>query len=366
MTASLSRFRSLLVHHANSLPKEEAKAWLTNHRLMTLHTEPALCAELREFLNRQRRQITGRNLLVIRFFQNVMDALTPHDAPPIPVLPLKGIALLDTLYRADIGLRTMGDVDLLVPEHDIDAAINRLERIGFREGMVSHRLRHVMHHRVLTREPDPGSNTGSHSVPPVVVPGVLELHSRLGYAYGRGSTWKNLSRSHSTANATVHDRPAYLLTPPAEFMYLLTHCYKHVPFTLLGWVHEILELSDRLPSQPLPEIVATARRQRCRHVLAAVTTIFRRALGDDALPQISIPALDVDPTRIAIHDALFLRSETPHINPLSPPQKRSMWIEELRAYLLADTANDVALDFIRMAQIHYHARWPTRIRPGDQ
>lgn len=353
MPTPLDRFRRLLVRHANSLPREDAKDWLDHHRLMTLHTEPTLHAELREHLTRQRRLNTGRNLLVIRFFQDVMDALAPRDEPPIPVLPLKGIALLETLYSSDIGLRTMGDVDLLVPEHDIYAAIHRLERIGFREGMESHRLRRVMHHRVLTRAPAPVPDPGPGSTS---TPGVLELHSRLGYAYGRGSTWKDLSPSQSMTKATVHDRSAWLLKPPAELVYLLTHCYKHIPFTLLGWVHEILELAEHLPSQPLPEIVATARSQRCRNVLAAITMIFRRALGEDALPQISVPALDVDPTRMAIHDALFLPKERSEIDPLTPPSRRSKWIEELRAYLLADTMNDVALDFIRMAQIHYHAR----------
>ena len=130
------------------------------------------------------------------------------------------------------------------------------------------------------------------------------------------------------------------------------------------FMHEILELAERLPSRLLPEIVALARRQRCRNVLAAVTMIFRRALGGDVLPQISVNTLGVDRTRMTIHEALFLPRGTSHIDPLSPLPRRSKWIEEIRAYLLADTVNDVVLDFVRMAQIHYHARWPTRIRSG--
>jgi hypothetical protein len=49
----------------------------------------------------------------------------------IPVLLLKGTSLLRTLY-GDIGLRHLGDVDLLVDEHDVARAESLLARRGFR------------------------------------------------------------------------------------------------------------------------------------------------------------------------------------------------------------------------------------------
>ena len=48
----------------------------------------------------------ARNLLNIRLFQDCALALGD-----IPVAPLKGIALLDTIYREDPGIPPMGDIE---------------------------------------------------------------------------------------------------------------------------------------------------------------------------------------------------------------------------------------------------------------
>ena len=72
---------------------------------------------------------TARNLLVYRELSRILTALS---APPqslisnvqssIPTVVLKGAALAATLYPA-IGLRPMGDLDLLVPENHLAEAV---------------------------------------------------------------------------------------------------------------------------------------------------------------------------------------------------------------------------------------------------
>ena len=58
--------------------------------------------------------ITARNLLIYRELSRILAALSP-----LPAVVLKGAAVAATLYP-NIGLRPMGDLDLLVPQGQLD------------------------------------------------------------------------------------------------------------------------------------------------------------------------------------------------------------------------------------------------------
>ena len=87
---------------------------------------------------------TARNLLLYHELSRLLTALsappqspTPNIQypisniqPPIPVILLKGAALAATLYPS-IGLRPMGDLDLLVPEERLAEAVARLKALGY-------------------------------------------------------------------------------------------------------------------------------------------------------------------------------------------------------------------------------------------
>jgi len=68
---------------------------------------------------------TARNLLLYRELSRILHVLSP-----LPVIVLKGAALAATIYPR-IGLRTMGDLDLLVPEDRLAEAVARLKALGY-------------------------------------------------------------------------------------------------------------------------------------------------------------------------------------------------------------------------------------------
>lgn len=71
---------------------------------------------------------TGRNTLIYHELVVVLERLQLEN---IPVILLKGAYLAKEVYE-NIGLRTMSDIDLLVPESDIERTIGVLESIGFK------------------------------------------------------------------------------------------------------------------------------------------------------------------------------------------------------------------------------------------
>lgn len=77
-------------------------------------------------------------------YQELERILTALDVAGIPVIVLKGAALAATLYE-DIGLRPMGDLDLLVEESNYDIALSIVKSIGYiDEPMLSARLNNVI------------------------------------------------------------------------------------------------------------------------------------------------------------------------------------------------------------------------------
>ena len=207
----LREFRSALVRHANQMPAREAASWLERHRLLILATHSELSPSLRDHLHLVRRSVLAQNILRIQLYQDLVQA-----AGPIPLAPLKGIALLDTLYASDPSLRPMSDIDLLIPAQHADALIARLTAtpgLNLHEPEPSHRIRRVHHHRVLT-----GPR------------GHVELHTRLGTAFIPKSDWDAVSPKPGT----VHGLPAYRLSAATELVHLVVYFYKHRPFCCLG------------------------------------------------------------------------------------------------------------------------------------
>ena len=75
---------------------------------------------------------TARNLLIYRELSRILAALRVSPSPPLPVILLKGAALAATLYPS-IGLRPMGDLDLLVSEDRLAEAVACLKALGYVE-----------------------------------------------------------------------------------------------------------------------------------------------------------------------------------------------------------------------------------------
>ncbi len=82
-------------------------------------------ADVRADLRQAYYAATARNLLLYRELSRILTALSP-----IPVVILKGAALAATLYPS-IGLRSMGDLDLLATEDRLAEAVARLKALGY-------------------------------------------------------------------------------------------------------------------------------------------------------------------------------------------------------------------------------------------
>ena len=322
-----------VVRHLDTLSTAAACSWLLGHGLLGFCSNPAIRPELRACLRPHRRSVLARNLLNIRLFQDCALALGD-----IPVAPLKGIALLDTIYREDPGIRPMGDIDVLVPRARLAEAVARLAPLRLHEDYVSHHLRSVMHHRHLQ-----GPR------------GAVEVHSHLGLVYGRSSTWDDLPLHPGTA----HERPVWLLAEEALLVHLLTHALKHRLFERLVWIDEILVLAELLSDRAWAAIPELARRLGARNAVAAAVSLLRGALGESTLS--AVPALDASHTRLALYRALFAGRV---IDPIHPLPSGNRWLSEIRPWLLADSAIDMGLDMARMTVLHLLTRYPRRVGSG--
>lgn len=82
--------------------------------------------------------IATQNLINLNALERLEDAL---DSVKMEVMTLKGVSLLDYVYPG-IGMRPMGDLDLMVRPEDRKEFINLLERLGYRrDPLLSHLLR---------------------------------------------------------------------------------------------------------------------------------------------------------------------------------------------------------------------------------
>ena len=240
------------------MPEAEAASWIAGHGLLSMAACEALAAGVRARLREAVRRSAAHNLLAVARFQQAADALA---AAGVPVCPLKGIHLLDTVYRDDPGARPLSDVDLLVPPGAADEAVARLEEaLDLAETPLSRRLRGVHPERVLTGRAL-----------------VLELHTRLGTAHGWASTWEEVS----PVPGRVHGRDVHVLDRETVLVHLVTHLVRHRPLSRLVWVEDSLRWSAL--GVDGARAVEVARRIGGRRAFLAGVRGVRRAVGEDLL-----------------------------------------------------------------------------------
>ena len=137
----------------------------------------------------------------------------------IPVMPLKGIALGESLY-GDPALRVLSDIDVLVPAKNVAEAFHLLLSSGYEGEFTQPRLLDLVvrygKHCILTRQDRMRAYT-------------LELHSGLlwGGQLERellGEVWSEAGRR------SFYGVPAFALSAEWEFLYLAVHAAQH------GWL----------------------------------------------------------------------------------------------------------------------------------
>lgn len=240
------------------MPEAEAARWIAGHGLLSTASCAALPSGVRDRLRDAVRRTAAHNLLAVARFQQAVDALA---AAGVPVCPLKGIHLLDTVYRDDPGARPLSDVDLLVPARAADDAVTRLEEaLGLEETPLSRRLRGAHPERVLAGRAF-----------------VVEVHTRFGTAHGWASTWEEVS----PIPGRVHGRDVHVLDRETTLVHLVTHLVRHRPLSRLVWVEDALRWSAL--GVDGARAVEVARRLGGRRAYLAGLRAVRRVVGPELL-----------------------------------------------------------------------------------
>jgi putative nucleotidyltransferase-like protein len=150
----------------------------------------------------------------------------------IPVIPLKGITLAESLY-GDAASRVCADIDILVPPDKVAQALNLILAIGyrddFRDPFFSKLAWRYGRHYHLARE-DQGVSL------------LLELHWKLvQHSSKNDEAIKDLwaeARPKTSFGAT-----ALALSPEWELLYLALHAADH-QWELLKWISDIHEIQQ--------------------------------------------------------------------------------------------------------------------------
>jgi hypothetical protein len=182
-------------------------------------------AELR--LNAVRNELLRRSLRTL--LQRVAEEA-------IPVIPLKGVGLADSLY-GDVGLRVCSDVDILVPRRAVGHAFQVLLASGYE---------HADRQQIDTSEVDfllRSSMEYGFVSPRSGFPYLLELHWDIAWR------WRADAAMMDDLWADAHRRvfwgvEALTLSPEWELLYLAVHAARH-RWQGLKWLVDIHELCIR-------------------------------------------------------------------------------------------------------------------------
>ena len=182
--------------------------------LYTRLVRAASLAHVGTVLTERKRDLLWSQAHNMKRFAKLRPILAALRANGIPVIPLKGAALAELVY-GHIGLRTMGDVDLLVHKEDLGRVETLLEDIGF--------------HADESYRPRAWYRTHHHHIVPYVSPDhllTLEVHH-------------NISLATSRVRVPVSE-----LWTHAQGVHIAS-----VPCTALSWEHMLLHLALHISDQ---------------------------------------------------------------------------------------------------------------------
>jgi len=194
---------------------------------------PDVPAPVRAAFEAARRINAARNALVARALVRVLEGL---DRVGVPVIPLKGVALSESLY-GDAALRVSADLDVLVPRECVARAWTVLGELGY--VMADHEERVDASELDLLLE----SNIEYAFASPEAAGCPVELH------WGIAWRWPHSAPAIADLWADARPRPflgapAHALGPEWELLYLAVHAARH-RWESLKWLVDIHEVCCR-------------------------------------------------------------------------------------------------------------------------
>ena len=198
-------------------------------RLGWLHVPEAIRTELEaaERLN------VARNTLLARGLGKLLERF---DGEGIPVMPLKGVALADSLY-GDVGLRVCSDLDILVPRSAVPRAFELLRAEGYEQADRS---------RVGSSDIDflvRSAMEFGFTQPASAFPYLLELHWDIAWRW-RGDALMVEDLWAAARPGVFWGVDAWALSPEWELLYLVVHAARH-RWQGLKWLVDIHEVCTR-------------------------------------------------------------------------------------------------------------------------
>ncbi len=201
---------------------------LVYRNLRTLGFE-GVPAQARVHLEAVIREAAASNALAAN---ELTELLRLFDAARIPAIPLKGLALAESLY-GDLTLRLSDDIDILVPRAMVGRAIAEIATIGYRaesaQWSEKQLLRSFIEYSFARHDQSYGHD--------------LDLH--WGVLWWRPLDKGAIEDLWSEARPkTVLGVPAYALSPEWEFLFLAAHAARDA-WIGLKWLADIQAACDR-------------------------------------------------------------------------------------------------------------------------
>jgi len=173
----------------------------------------SLPADTRDFLRLMYASTSIKNQLI---FKELEILARLFQGAGISIVVLKGVCLALTVYP-DMGLRPMGDLDLLLPKEKLGDAVEIAKALGYQIAMpeASAGLRDLFNHEICLQK------SGAHPI-------TLELHHSLvagktfSYAVPVDWFWEQ-TESLKPVSSETHFENLLMLTPEAQVLYAAGH-----------------------------------------------------------------------------------------------------------------------------------------------
>jgi Uncharacterised nucleotidyltransferase len=245
------------------------------HRNLNVLGFPHIPAEVRSQFHNLSKVNSLRNTLLTEDLVRVLTLLNEAD---IPAIPLKGVALAQTLY-GDPALRACVDTDILIPPAKTAEALQLLRSQGyeseFKSGFFANvLLRHDIEYALRRKERE--------------FTYLLELH----WAVSWGSRSDRDAMHNLWAEAspkTIFGAPAYALSPEWEILFLAAHAARH-QWQGLKWLVDLHELYSS-PDIDWKKVKEKANRFGWDELLRITLNVCHTLFDTPAPPNFSLGAL---------------------------------------------------------------------------
>ncbi len=222
-------------------------------------------AQARARLEALAREVAASNALAAR---ELTELLRLFDQAQIPAIPLKGMALAESLY-GDLTLRVSDDIDILVPRATVGRAIAKISTIGYRAESAQWSERRLLSSFIeygFARQ----DKAYGHE---------LDLH--WGVLWWRPLDKGAIEDLWSEARPTiVLGVPAYALSPEWEFLFLAAHAARD-GWIGLKWLADIQEACAR-GGIDWDRVWEKAERFEWQEVLELTASVCRHLVGTAA------------------------------------------------------------------------------------